>query len=185
MEFLSFDSVPSGSNDSDSNQAANDVIDPRDHVSGAAYANENRVTMDSSGCISHSLHRLERVCSTGEKHQNELYEKQLKKALKNREQAQKCSFFNKRLPDLQRVWAPKHLGKVNTRPITKHDRKKHARETADVVYETPALATRKSRRLHASRGGEHEETSSFRSVSKVLFPSFESIEISSQSGCKK
>lgn len=183
MEFLTFDSLPSGSNDSDSNQAANYIVDHRDQISGAESADEVRVSMDNDGRNSDSLHRVEEGCSPGEKHKKKLYEKQLKDALKNREQAQKCSFFNKRLPDLQRVWAPKHLGKVSTKPITKRDRKKRSREMADIVYETPALASKKSRRLHV-KCREREKTASFRSVSKALFPTFEGIEISSESGCE-
>ncbi|XP_020257719.1 uncharacterized protein LOC109834190 [Asparagus officinalis] len=105
-----------------------------------------------------------------------LHDRRLMKAHKQRDRARRLSSFTSWVPDLHRVWALKHPGMekpaLDYLPSSKCKKMKRERNKTEVVCETPMS---RKQHLHMQKDeGRHLEISSFddnayRSLSKALF----------------
>ncbi|KVH99792.1 hypothetical protein Ccrd_021970, partial [Cynara cardunculus var. scolymus] len=80
---------------------------------------------------------FENINKSEEEHTKEDHAQKLNEARERRERARRFVSFTSRMPDLQRVWAPKH-SKIKPPSFVKEPkRKKHRRVSYSVVCETP------------------------------------------------
>ncbi|CAL0316027.1 unnamed protein product [Lupinus luteus] len=99
------------------------------------------------------------------------HDRKLIEAKERRERARRFSSFTSWMPDLHRVWAPKHKAmKLKTDPLRKLPKRKERRRASyDTVYETPMAANKHSSPW--TRGSDDDSTGSqiCGSISKALF----------------
>ncbi|KDP20152.1 hypothetical protein JCGZ_00035 [Jatropha curcas] len=100
--------------------------------------------------------------------------RKLIEAQERRQRARRFSSFNRGIPDLQRVWAPKQpkTMKVKSNPLQKLSKRKEWRSVSyDTVCETPLMGTKYSCRSGSSSEKDRQDngTGLCGSVSKALF----------------
>ncbi|KAD3337788.1 hypothetical protein E3N88_33309 [Mikania micrantha] len=120
-----------------------------------------KMILDSLSIEDESCHQLEEVNKSHECETKEDHARKLNEARERRERARRFVSFTSRMPDLQRVWAPKQSKIMKAKPEPK--RKKHKRVSYSVVCETPLTDNKPS---CATQQNEGERSNP---VSKALF----------------
>ncbi|MED6144923.1 hypothetical protein PIB30_020045 [Stylosanthes scabra] len=83
------------------------------------------------------------------------HNRKLIEAKERRDRARRFSSFTSWMPDLQRVWAPKHKGmKPKTDPFRKEPQKERKRASYDRVCETPLTGNKRS--IQRARGSGYD-----------------------------
>ncbi|KAJ4950608.1 hypothetical protein NE237_027440 [Protea cynaroides] len=167
MDLLLFDDgdgLGSRLNSEESDQPSKGIPNKKELHGDARVGNESTSAEDDSsqppGNDSNCLQR-----SKDEEHLRQLMEAQ-----ERRERAKRFAYFTSRVPDLQRVWAPKQPKSVAAKheSLWKLPKKKKRREVSyDVVCETP-MAEKKCGSIRG-KGQPSYGINSGSSVSKVLF----------------
>ncbi|KAJ0687639.1 putative treslin [Helianthus annuus] len=141
-------------NSEDSNQSWREKHDRID-------LSASKMIQDSLSIEDESCHQLEKANTSHECETQEDHEQKLNEARERRERARRFVSSSSRMPDLQRVWAPKHLKpkKVKHEPKSK----KHRRGSYSVVCETPLTGNKPSRATQQNKGERSNP------VSKALF----------------
>ncbi|KAK9068354.1 hypothetical protein SSX86_012466 [Deinandra increscens subsp. villosa] len=143
-------------NSEDSSQSWRDKNEKNDMIA-------SKMIQDSLSIEDESCHQLEEVNKSHECETIEDHARKLNEARERRERARRFVSFSSRMPDLQRVWAPKQLKPVKVKPEPK--RKKHRRASYSVVLETPLVGNETS---HATQQNKDKGERS-NPVSKALF----------------
>ncbi|KAL8259510.1 hypothetical protein R6Q59_027463 [Mikania micrantha] len=120
-----------------------------------------KMILDSLSIEDESCHQLEEVNKSHECETKKDHARKLNEARERRERARRFVSFTSRMPDLQRVWAPKQSKIMKAKPDPK--RKKHKRVSYSVVCETPLTDNKPS---CATQQNEGERSNP---VSKALF----------------
>ncbi|KAK1411744.1 hypothetical protein QVD17_32443 [Tagetes erecta] len=119
----------------------------------------SKIIQDSFSVEDESCHLLEKVNMSHQGQTKEDHARMLNEAREKRERARRFVSFTSRMPDLQRVWAPKQSKLVKVKPEPK--RKKQMRVGySSVVCETPLIANKPS---------SPSRQNCAKSVSKALF----------------
>ncbi|KAJ0613398.1 putative treslin [Helianthus annuus] len=95
----------------------------------------SKMIQDSLSVEVESCHLLEKVNTSREGQTKEDHARMLNEARERRERARRFAYFTRRMPDLQRVWAPKQSTAMKVKPEPK--RKKQMGVSYSVVCETP------------------------------------------------
>ncbi|KAM0053752.1 putative treslin [Helianthus debilis subsp. tardiflorus] len=95
----------------------------------------SKMIQDSVSVEVESCHLLEKVNASREGQTKEDHARMLNEARERRERARRFAYFTRRMPDLQRVWAPKQSTAMKVKPEPK--RKKQMGVSYSVVCETP------------------------------------------------
>ncbi|KAI3677347.1 hypothetical protein L1987_86972 [Smallanthus sonchifolius] len=118
----------------------------------------SKMIQDSLSIEDESCYQLEKVNKSHECETKEDHDLKLNEARERRERARR---FTSRMPDLQRVWAPKQSKPTKVKPEPK--RKKHKRISYSVVCETPLIGNKPSPATQQNKGERSNP------VSKALF----------------
>lgn len=119
----------------------------------------SKMIQDSLSVEDESCHLLEKVNMSHQDQTKEDHARMLNEAREKRERARRFVSFTSRMPDLQRVWAPKQSKPMKVKPEPK--RKKQTRVGYNsVVCETPLIGNKPS-----SPSGQNRANP----VSKALF----------------
>ncbi|KAI3743633.1 hypothetical protein L1987_61343 [Smallanthus sonchifolius] len=140
-------------NSEDSNQS---WIEKHERIDMSASKIQDSLSIEDESC-----YQLEKVNKSHECETKEDHARKLNEARERRERARRFVSFTSRMPDLQRVWAPKQSKPTKVKPEPK--RKKHKRISYSVVCETPLTGNRPSSATQQNKG----ERSNL--VSKALF----------------
>ncbi|XP_076895112.1 uncharacterized protein LOC143547612 [Bidens hawaiensis] len=141
-------------NSEDSNQSWRDKHERND-------TSASKVVQDSLSVEDESCHPLDKVNTTNECETQDDHAQKLNEARERRERARRLVVSTSRMPDLQRVWAPKQLKPVKV----KHEprSKKHRKVSYSVVCETPLIDNKPSCSTQQKKGERSNP------VSKALF----------------
>ncbi|XP_076956577.1 uncharacterized protein LOC143631836 [Bidens hawaiensis] len=141
-------------NSEDSNQSWRDKHERND-------TSASKMVQDSLFVEDESCHQLEKVNTAHECETQDDHAQKLNEARERRERARRLVASTSRMPDLQRVWAPKQLKPVKV----KHEprSKKHRKVSYSVVCETPLIDNKPSCSSQQNKGERSNP------VSKALF----------------